>query len=433
MKRIISFAVSVLMVMTVFCGVLTVGSSAADAAGKITFTSVAGPINEDGTFELKVYANDLTDYGFFNIYTRLSFDTDVFDFAPVVITDTSDETYRVVADVSNAYKAGIAMSKQKNGPSLTNVSQITVYDSNEDELDNAYMELQDSFIKNATVAYCYATNSKHYPVRYNKTYLENYTNPSVYSVNDIEFDENGNMLYATYYLKVKDKNAVGTYTFDVSLDDEQSVVANNYVKYMQTKQDIDWTLATGKGKSVPATITLGSSTDITTSVADSASIRLNADKNPARCGLRFVGTINVPEAKQSDVVDFGIAITDENNLNAENKSDVTIGTDGKQVVLKIPAKVNTNGESLRKTDGSIDWTKAADATFSGVISSIKTTNYSRTFTAKVYYQLSDGTVVYSTGTIDRSVKQVYTSMLADETANQDAVAWVKDYFKGHMN
>ena len=99
-----------------------------------------------------------------------------------------------------------------------------------------------------------------------------------------------------------------------------------------------------------------------------------------------------------------------------------------QVVLKIPAKVNTNGESLRKTDGSIDWTKAADATFSGVISSIKTTNYSRTFTAKVYYKLSDGTVVYSTSTTDRSVKQVYTSMLADDTANQDAVAWVKAYF-----
>ena len=431
MKRIISFAVSVLMVMTVFCGVLTVGSSAADAAGKITFTSVAGPINEDGTFELKVYANDLTDYGFFGLTTIIDFDRDVFEF------DTKSEivgrdTYTYVSDASSLYIASCLMSGTE--PFLLNLEKLD---------DKKFVVLNNNTEADYSVSILNTKSKTHYPIKLNKDFIEQsekagylYTKkfPS-FSTSDIGYFSDGSVLYATYYLKVKDTTKTGNYSIKVTPDYGGTVVALTDSKYSSTGEGSNWRRfdVDNDAVVVPATITLGSSTDITTSVADSASIRLNADKNPARCGLRFVGTINVPEAKRSDVVDFGIAITDENNLNAENKSDVTIGTDGKQVVLKIPAKVNINGESLRKTDGNIDWTKAANATFSGVISNIKTTNYNRTFTAKVYYQLSNGTVVYSTGTIDRSVKQVYSSMVDDPTANQDAVAWVKGYFKGHMN
>lgn len=415
MKRIISFAVSVLMVMTVFCGVLTVGSSAADATGKITFTSVAGPINEDGTFELKVYANDLTDYGFYVINTKLSFDTNIIDY------NTRDQyvkriPIKVLGEIDNAYNIVDAIS---------GVSQIFAQSTNDGKKSLKYFE--DDYESSRTTSIASVDDGASVPFAFNKDRIYDAVDGKFFTkemADCFTYDEDGRCLYAIYYLKIKDMAATGKYDISVSLDYRYSKIATENSAFV-----LDKTCRTATADdcaSVPATITLGSSTDITASVADSASIRLNADKDPTRCGLRFVGNIKVPEAKWNDVVDFGIAITDEHDNDPTKVNN-------EQVVLKIPAKVNTNGESLRKTDGSIDWTKAADATFSGVISSLKTTNYGRTFTAKVYYQLSDGTVVYSTGTIDRSVEQVYSSMVNDPTANQDAVAWVKDYFKDHMN
>ena len=425
MKRIISFAVSVLMVMTVFCGVLTVGSSAADATGKITFTSVAGPINEDGPFELKVYANDLTDYGFFGLTTIIDFDRDVFEFNTQT-KKVGRKTYTYVSDTSSFYIASCLMSGAE--PLFSNIEKIDT---------KSFAVLKNDTEAEYKVSIANLKNRTHFAMKLNKDFIEQAEKEKLlftdmfpsFDASDISYGSDGSVLYATYYLKVKDTTKTGNYSINVTLDDGGTVVAlTDKSEYSQTGEGTNWRRFDSSNDIVvvPATITLGSSTDITTSVADSASIRLKADKDPTRCGLRFVGTINVPEAKQGDVVDFGIAITDENS-GAPTKEN------NEQVVLKIPAKVNINGESLRKTDGSIDWTKAANATFSGVISKIKRTNYGRTFTAKVYYQLRDGTVVYSTGTIDRSVEQVYSSMVNDPTANQDAVAWVKDYFNGYMN
>ncbi len=136
--------------------------------------------------------------------------------------------------------------------------------------------------------------------------------------------------------------------------------------------------------------------DITLATVDGAQMRLSEPQ-----GLRFTSTI----AKSGDfsaVKEYGtILIPTENLTNAE---DLVIDAelDGR-TVAKVPAiyRYAEDEETV---------------TFTAVITNIAEKNYARSYTARAYAILEDGTVVYGGTYTSRSIYQVAKLVLESDTA-----------------
>jgi len=140
--------------------------------------------------------------------------------------------------------------------------------------------------------------------------------------------------------------------------------------------------------------------------ADGAQIRV-ATERPQ--GLRFVSVIEKNDA-YSNVREFGTVLIPTESLDDGNIENLVIGKtmSNGHAVQKVPA-VNFFGEDEESV------------TFTAVITNIAEANYTRSYTARAYAILENGTVIYGDSYASRSIYRVAKLILESDTATDTEI------------
>ena len=143
----------------------------------------------------------------------------------------------------------------------------------------------------------------------------------------------------------------------------------------------------------------GNLAEVDVATVDGAQIRTSGVQ-----GLRFISSIDKASVDFENVVEYGTILLPSADL--KNKRNLVIGAEyNGHAVLKVPAVVK-----YAEDDASV--------TFTAVLTNIKVANYQRSYTARAYAILDDGTVVYGDTFSVRSIYEVAQNGLADENASE---------------
>lgn len=413
MKRIISMVMSILMIMTMFCGVLSVGSVADEtfdnAETLMNITLEAGEIQEDGTFTVSVWVQDTTPYGFFSLSFIPTWDGKVIaplNVDPVIdwtIEDYTDRAYWDLAEANNMMSQ--LHSQYDDGPLKqrykTRAAVVTETGEHE-ETGGMY-----SIGHEIGIA---ISNTTGYPnaFGYNSSFKTDY----VFDTTTFTYDDVKGALWATATFKVID-GASGSTTISASV--KQATFAPE-LKSQESVEDLDRVSVTSDtinlgGEEEPEASALPDGMTIT--VDKTASVRTTNDYE----GIRFTTSVTVTDTEVwNEVAEMGTAIVVSGSTpTAEGFGDTT---------LKIPARVEYHEgkyiqERVDNADGTLTFTDGllADAKagteikFSGVIS--KVANYNMEFDAYAYVKLTDGTVVFSDNYHTSSMQAVCEAAIGD--------------------
>lgn len=372
MKRIISLVMSVLMIMTMFCGFATT-STAADIPAVPAEVNVVYEDNGDGTFEVSWYVDDYTPYGWHRFDMVLVYDDAC---EPVLKTVGNGSAYFRIWYAYQYFNVKLRSLATKNQIAGTAFNTTEVY------------------LANGTNQIAIDTQLLGRGAGWSSDFITNVAeaNPAEYAYSD---EYGFLMASATFKLKEGETSAtIGAdiLTANVALSDQNG----DYSGLSDTITVNSATIKAAEKPNLPAGITLN--------VEDGASIR-TAD--PA--GMRFYADVTADDFFV--ISEMGVAIVKEN------------GVPGSDTTLKIPARVNTSGEYLQyyNTDDAgkktfIDGVKAdyngTTVEFTGVLSNIKDTNLDQNFTAYAYV-IVDGETYYSEAVCTRSYTQVETAANAE--------------------
>lgn len=380
MKRIASLVMAMLMVVTTFCGILSVTSTADEVydacENVVEVTVVASEVAEDGTFDVEWWVKDNSPYGFLMAGFNLRWDdTKV---APVV--DRTIEGEDVYFNVSNVQywldEANVTKVKRasKAAPALS--SQVIV-----DE------EAYEVFVAPTTtkLSVDYASTGL-YTLGYG--FSMEYFDEIGVDYEAFTMDETKGMLWATGKFQVLEGATgeavvtafAGNDAFTTCIDEEK--ISADGIDTGDSRVTI-----------TPATVTLPSAEEpsaVTLVTDDAASIRTNA---PA--GIRFSGEITATD--WTGVTEFGIRLT-----KGETSLDIPAKVDATGAVIDIAAL--TEGQTVE---------------FNAVLSGLKEANYAADFTATTYVKYEDSTEEVGNAVV-KNAADTAAAALADASAEYTA-------------
>ena len=126
-------------------------------------------------------------------------------------------------------------------------------------------------------------------------------------------------------------------------------------------------------------------------------------------GLRFISTIVKNDAFEN-VVEYGTVLIPTESLDDGDIENLVIG------------KSMANGHAVCKVEAKVLMAEdETSATYTAVITNIAEQNYTRSYTARAYAILDDGTVVYSDTSTSRSIYQIAKLILEDDNATEEEV------------
>ena len=327
MKKIVAFALAVIMTMTMFCA-LTVSSTAADV--DLSYKIVCSEPDENGVFNCDFYLVDTSAYGFIDCNFKLEWNAE--EVTPVVIKTISGTD--VCFDVNSLFKyssetvnAGITLINT----TWTQTTGLGVNKKYYQAVNSTHPEYFQFFL-----------NTTDYPYGWGEGWQAQYyglagANAEFSSVTGNE------LLVGSCQFKFND----GVTSATISADNVKSLAAN-----FTAATDFTDRPGTARAKVVPAAVVVSRAAavdPVELTVQPGASIRYTAPQ-----GLRFTSSVNIVEAGLTvDDIKLGTYITREDSSK----------------VLDIPAGIFTNEEKT---------------IFTAVIADIGSANYGKTYFAQAY-------------------------------------------------
>lgn len=445
MKRIISVVMSILMIMTMFCGVLSVGSVAdvyedqmAQLAAYDTLMASSVKIidedPEDNLIDVQLWVKDMSPVGTQINEVYLSWDeTKV---APVTLdyTGTSGSYEGVAFDITELKKYIYDSAPDKGwaiGTTHDYVAERRVvqsaYVTDEDSTVSPFkFSLWGSVTSFSPVDYSYEAiiaAEDYYEAYY--TYTEADGLLWAQSTFEIKEGATGDVVFNSYF---------GTMAVYLPSAEDNTVASDVYIDVNDGRYDYD------KVDEGSATYKLGGETTsalpegMTVTVSDEASVRTTTDYT----GIRFTTTVTVTDkALWGQVAEMGTVIV----RTGDHPS-----TDG-VTKLEIPARVEnvygnyiqdrSDSNSTEKFEtGLNEYAQGLDSIiYTGVLSEVLPQNYSKNFDAYAYIELTNGDVVYSQNFDTASMKTVCEAAANDDLSTDEAKAKAQaiiDYYESQL-
>lgn len=383
MKRIASLVMAVLMVVTTFCGILSVTSTADevyDACTNLAQVTVEAEVAEDGTIDVKWWVKDNSPYGFYFLGFDLTWDENKVE--PVstytyeeqdLYINLSNLQYWIDEATSNTIKR-----KTKSEPAI---GSMTVIDYDE------WVIYADPGVSNVAIKRIIGSYSK--AAQFSMDYMDEYG----IDYTMFEMDETKGLLCAEMKFQVKDgatgDAAFGATTMAGNLAAIDDASDGNYA-YENLDDSTKENAVAITTDSVPVGEEESSAVTLVTKNSENgggASIRTAA---PA--GIRFSGSITATD--WTNVTEFGIRVS-----KGGVSQDIKATVDATGAVIDISALE-----------------AGATVNFNAVISGLKEANYAADFTAQAYVKYGDNSEELSESTCVANAAAVATTALNDASA-----------------